>query len=54
MSSAGAAAAGVRHALHVFPNGRHGLNLAGGAGDGDARQWTDLCAAWLKEEGWLP
>jgi dipeptidyl aminopeptidase/acylaminoacyl peptidase len=48
------AAAGVRHALHVFPNGRHGLNLARLPDDGDARQWTDLCAAWLREEGWLP
>lgn len=48
------AAAGVRHALHVFPRGRHGLNLARADGDGDARQWTDLCAAWLREEGWLP
>ncbi|HWH98220.1 MAG TPA: prolyl oligopeptidase family serine peptidase [Pseudolysinimonas sp.] len=48
------AAAGVRHALHVFPHGRHGLNLARAAGNGDARLWTDLCVAWLKEEGWLP
>lgn len=47
------AAAGVRHALHVFPRGGHGLNLARAAGDGDARGWTDLCAAWLREEGWL-
>jgi len=47
------AAAGVRHALHVFPRGRHGLNLARLDGDGDARQWTQLCAAWLREEGWL-
>ena len=47
------AAAGVRHALHVFPRGRHGLNLARLDGDGDARQWTDLAAAWLREEGWL-
>jgi acetyl esterase/lipase len=47
------AAAGVRHALHVFPRGRHGLNLARLDGDGDAAQWTDLCAAWLREEGWL-
>lgn len=45
------AAAGVRHALHVFPRGTHGLNLARGAGD--AEQWTALCAAWLREEGWL-
>jgi acetyl esterase/lipase len=47
------AAAGVRHALHVFPRGRHGLNLARAQSDGDARQWTELCAAWLREEGWL-
>jgi acetyl esterase/lipase len=48
------AAAGVRHALHVFPLGRHGLNLARADGDGDAHRWTELCAAWLREEGWLP
>jgi acetyl esterase/lipase len=48
------AAAGVRHALHVFPNGRHGLNLARAAGDGDAVRWTELCESWLREEGWLP
>jgi acetyl esterase/lipase len=47
------AAAGVRHALHVFPRGRHGLNLARLDGDGDAVQWTDLAEAWLIEEGWL-
>lgn len=46
------AAAGVRHELHVFPRGHHGLNLARGAGG--AEQWTGLCAAWLAEEGWLP
>lgn len=48
------AAAGVRHALHVFPKGRHGLNLARREGDGDARLWTGLAEAWLREEGWLP
>ena len=47
------AAAGVRHALHVFPRGRHGLNLARLDGDGDAVRWTELCAAWLRDEGWL-
>lgn len=47
------AAAGVRHALHVFPLGRHGLNLARAKGDGDAVRWTELCEAWLREEGWL-
>lgn len=47
------AAAGVRHALHVFPRGRHGLNLARKEGDGDAVRWTELCESWLREEGWL-
>ncbi len=47
------AAAGVPHALHVFPRGRHGLNLARATGDGDAVRWTELCEAWLREEGWL-
>lgn len=42
---------GISHALHVFSRGRHGLNLAVGAGD--AEQWTALCAAWLREEGWI-
>lgn len=46
------AAADVPHALHVFPRGRHGLGLA--RGEGDAERWTELCAAWLREEGWLP
>ncbi|WP_395639398.1 alpha/beta hydrolase [Pseudolysinimonas sp.] len=48
------AAAGVRHALHVFPRGRHGLNLARRDGDGDAALWTSLAESWLREEGWLP
>ena len=42
---------GIPHALHVFSRGRHGLNLA--IGEGDAEQWTKLCAAWLREEGWI-
>lgn len=44
------AAAEVRHALHVFPLGRHGIGL--GAGAGDAEHWPELAAAWLREEGW--
>lgn len=42
---------GIPHALHVFSRGRHGLNLA--IGEGDAEQWTVLCAAWLRGEGWI-
>jgi len=44
------AAAGVRHALHVFENGPHGLGLA--EGSGEAARWTVLCEGWLREEGW--
>ncbi len=45
------AAAGVRHALHVFPLGAHGLGLA--EGSGGAGRWTTMCAEWLREEGWI-
>lgn len=42
--------AGVAAELHVFPEGRHGLGLAGGEpGPG---QWTSLCASWLERAGW--
>ncbi len=47
---------GVPFALHVFPQGRHGLGLADGkAGAGREPQvaaWTGLCAAWLGGLGW--
>ncbi|MGM7671083.1 alpha/beta hydrolase [Microbacterium sp. A93] len=42
---------GVSHALHVFPEGPHGLGLAQGTGEPEA--WPDLCAAWLSTRGWL-
>lgn len=35
----------VSHALHVFPEGTHGLGLARGAGE--AEFWTALGASWL-------
>src|SRR6056297_1395429 len=38
--------AGVPAALHVFPEGRHGIGL-GGDVDG-AAQWPSLCEAWLE------
>ena len=41
---------GVKHALHVFQHGRHGLGLAEGTG---AEAWTALCALWLAENGLL-
>ncbi len=42
------AANGVKHALHVFEHGRHGLGLAEGTG---AEAWTALCALWIAENG---
>jgi acetyl esterase/lipase len=45
------AAHGVPHSLHVFPRGAHGLGLA--AGSGAAAAWPSLCAAWLRELGWV-
>ena len=45
------AAAGVRHELHVFPFGRHGLGMA--EGSGAAERWTSLCEAWLRQEDWI-
>lgn len=41
--------AGVRHALHVYPNGRHGIGF--GVGEGAAERWAEECAIWLREGG---
>lgn len=41
---------GVPHALHVFPDGEHGLGLA--LGQGAAEQWSELAARWLQGQGW--
>jgi acetyl esterase/lipase len=45
------AAAGVRHELHVFPLGEHGLGLA--EGSGPPARWTTLCEEWLRGENWI-
>ncbi|HWM33728.1 MAG TPA: prolyl oligopeptidase family serine peptidase [Pseudolysinimonas sp.] len=45
------AASGVRHELHVFPHGAHGLGLA--EGSGAPASWTSLCADRLRAEGWI-
>jgi acetyl esterase/lipase len=45
------AAERLPHSLHVFPRGEHGLGLA--AGRGTAAEWPGLCAAWLRELGWI-
>lgn len=41
----------VPHALHVFPNGLHGIGFA--KGEGAAARWVELCAEWLREIGWI-
>lgn len=41
----------IPHALHVFPEGAHGLGLATGSGQPEA--WSALCASWLSALGWL-
>ncbi|MDB5084781.1 MAG: esterase/lipase-like protein [Bacilli bacterium] len=35
--------------LHVFESGRHGLGLA--LDNPNVKPWTDLCALWLKKQG---
>ncbi|PZE20415.1 alpha/beta hydrolase [Paenibacillus xerothermodurans] len=35
--------------LHVFEQGRHGLGLA--SDNTGVKQWTDVCAVWLKGQG---
>lgn len=42
---------GVSFALHVFPEGRHGLGL--GTPADPAPPWPDLCLHWLRERRFL-
>jgi acetyl esterase/lipase len=39
----------IPYELHIFPEGRHGLELA--EEHPHVRQWTGLCARWLKLQG---
>jgi endo-1,4-beta-xylanase len=41
----------IAAALHVFAGGGHGFGarIQGAASD----QWPDLCAAWMRDQGWL-
>jgi acetyl esterase/lipase len=48
------ATAGVPFELHVFERGVHGIHLAEDPALGTATAWTGLCAAWLRQHGWLP
>jgi len=45
--AAALAAAGVRHELHVFSDGEHGLGLAEGT---PAEAWQSLCEIWLSSQ----
>lgn len=38
----------VKHELHIFEQGDHGLNIA--ENFSTAKNWTDLCGQWLWEE----
>ena len=42
---------GVAAEMHIFPDGGHGLGLA--KGQPGARQWPQLCKAWLSQIGML-
>jgi acetyl esterase/lipase len=43
---------GVSFALHIYPQGRHGLGLGTGQWDPESRHpWTTQCEFWLKEQG---
>jgi len=43
--------AGVSVEFHLFEKGRHGLGLGGG--DPAFQVWPELCATWLKGQGFL-
>lgn len=40
---------GVPFELHVYPHGPHGLGLA--LEEPSVKSWTELCARWLKDQG---
>lgn len=42
---------GVPFAMHVYPNGPHGMGLA--EKDAHVARWTAACADWLKSLGWI-
>ncbi len=41
---------GVKFEMHIFPNGPHGLGLAGG--DPVIGKWPQMCATWLRAQGY--
>ena len=40
----------IPYELHIFQQGRHGLGLA--QEEKEVAQWTDLCASWLRKQGY--
>jgi acetyl esterase/lipase len=42
----------VPFALHIFPNGKHGLGLA--PQNPDVHKWLDLCADFLENQKFIP
>lgn len=42
---------GIKHEMHIFPSGRHGLGLA--EGNPHVAQWSGLMKNWLCDLGWL-
>ncbi|HEY2671633.1 MAG TPA: alpha/beta hydrolase [Rugosimonospora sp.] len=40
----------VPHEVHIYPHGPHGLGLADGVPT--VSDWTDRCAAFLRNQGW--
>lgn len=42
---------GIKHEMHIFPHGRHGLGVA--KDSSHVAQWTKLLENWLRDIGWL-
>ncbi|OCA89386.1 MULTISPECIES: alpha/beta hydrolase [unclassified Bacillus (in: firmicutes)] len=40
----------IPYELHIFQQGRHGLGLS--KEDQDVAQWTNVCAGWLRKQGY--
>jgi len=42
---------GINFAMHIYPNGPHGMGLA--SESATVSDWTHRCEQWLKDLGWL-
>ncbi len=43
--------AGIQSCIHIFPKGKHSIALRNNPGS--TNLWTQLCEAWIKEQGYL-